>query len=93
MEKPLLLQKIGNIPYTDQLSSRAQLAQVFSDLQTTSLISLGQLCDDDCTIVLTKNNVFALKKHEVDFRNQHMEDCVQQALRGDPKTDVPKYIK
>ena len=34
-----------------------------------------------------------LKKHQVDFRNQHHDDCVQQAVRDNPDTKISSYIK
>ena len=36
------------------LSSSARSAHVFPNLKSASLLSLGQLCDDDCLILLNK---------------------------------------
>ena len=37
-----------------QLSTTARTATILPHLQSASLISLGKLCDDKCTIALTK---------------------------------------
>ena len=36
------------------LSSTARSAHVFPNLQSASLLSLGQLCDDNCIVLLNK---------------------------------------
>ena len=38
---------VGQLPLSPFLSSAAQSAYVIDELQTGTLISLGQLCDDD----------------------------------------------
>ena len=40
---------------------RAKETVVFDNLQC-SLIYIGQLCDDDCKILLNKNKLYAFKK-------------------------------
>ena len=42
----------GILPLSGHLNAAAKKAHIFSDLHSASLISLGQLCDDNCTIVL-----------------------------------------
>ena len=44
----------GTIPLTSKLTSKARQATVLPNLHSSSLISLGQLCDDDCKIILDK---------------------------------------
>jgi hypothetical protein len=44
----------GQLSLSDKLSPTAQSAFVLEDLQTGTLISLGQLCDDDCIAIFTK---------------------------------------
>ena len=48
-----------------KLSFRAQSTHVFNDITTGSLISMGQLCDDDCVSILTKFDVKILKNNQV----------------------------
>ena len=54
----------GFLPFS-KLTKQAQLVHVFPDLHSTSLISLGQLCDDGCTIVLTDKGIFVFKQKEI----------------------------
>ena len=48
-----------------KLSKEATHASVLPQLKTSSLISLGQLCDDDCTVLLHKKKLFAVKDNEL----------------------------
>ena len=43
----------GKLPLSPHLSDTAQEAFVLDDLKTGTLISLAQLCDDDCTSLFT----------------------------------------
>ena len=47
----------GQLCLSKELSSRALRATALPALKSSSLISLGQLCDDDCTVVLDKKIV------------------------------------
>ena len=47
-------QKQATVRLLDTLSQSAQHAYVFDDLQTGSLISLGQLCDDEYIAIFSK---------------------------------------
>ena len=44
---------VGTLPLDTRLSTQAKEAHVFAELKQP-LLSLGQLCDDDCDIILTK---------------------------------------
>ena len=50
----------GFLPLSTQLSSQAQQANVLPGVRT-SLISLGQLADDNCDIILTKHHLKVFK--------------------------------
>ena len=52
--------KNGNLPF-DGLSEEAKQAHVFPELTSASLLSMGQLCDDDCTAIFTKNDLQIFK--------------------------------
>ena len=56
--------RTGNIPQEISLSAHAKKAHTFDGLQSASLISSGQLCDDDCVAILDNNgiNIFNGKK-------------------------------
>jgi hypothetical protein len=55
----------GQLPLSDKLSAPAQAAFVLDDLKTGTLISLAQLCDDDCIAIFNKYDVKILKNNEV----------------------------
>ena len=54
----------GNIPI-QHLSPNATKTYLLQDLNKTNLISLGQLCDDGCHILLTKKNLYICKNKEL----------------------------
>ena len=57
--------KQGVINISNKLSNIAKTAKILPQLGSASLISLGQLCDDDCNITLTKHKLVARKANEV----------------------------
>ena len=64
----------GTLQLSTHLSNRAQQTTVLPGLQSSSLVSLGQLCDDECKVMLTKNYLFAVKNNQVILhgtRNPH----------------------
>ena len=55
----------GQLPLSSHLSPAAQQAFVLDDLTTGTLVSLGQLCDDNCIALFTKYNVHIIKNDQV----------------------------
>jgi hypothetical protein len=55
----------GTLPLSPLLSDTAQSAFVLDQLCTGTLVSLSQLCDDDCIAIFTKFNVKIVKKDVV----------------------------
>ena len=55
----------GILSLSHSLSKVAQTATMLSALRISSLISLGQLCDDDCVVLLNKEKLYAVKKNRV----------------------------
>ena len=45
----------GNVPLASSLRDNAKKAHIFDGLHSALLISLGQLCYDDCFAILDKN--------------------------------------
>ena len=58
----------GQLPLLDKLSNQAKRATALPALKSSSLVSLGQLCDDDCTVILDTNKLLALKNSEIVLR-------------------------
>ena len=45
-----------NVPMAPELSKVATQGHIMTSLQTGTLISIGQLCDDDCVAIFSKYN-------------------------------------
>ena len=59
----------GKLSIHPVLSEQATTAHIFDDLTNTSLLSVGQLCDDDCTAIFDKTamkTVITGKRNNVD---------------------------
>jgi hypothetical protein len=54
----------ATIPLAAALSKQAQAGHIFGDLQG-SLISIGQLCDDDCVALFSKYQVDIIKDGQI----------------------------
>jgi hypothetical protein len=57
----MLATKRATIPLSKELSSSATTGHIFSDVKSGSLVSIGQLCDDNCTALFKKSNVSIIK--------------------------------
>ena len=55
----------GQLPLSSLLSKEAKTAQILPQLASSSLISLGQLCDDNCVILLHKKVLLAIENKEI----------------------------
>ena len=55
----------GQLPLGNQLSKKAKEAAVLKDLNSASLISFGQLCDDDCQVLLDKHECRVTKNQKL----------------------------
>ena len=53
----------GSLPING-LSTNAKNAHILPGLKSTSLLSLGQICDDNCQVHLTKHNITILKNNQ-----------------------------
>ena len=57
--------KKGILPLSDNLSKVASTAMILPGLEGASLISIGQLCDDDCKVFLDKKTLLAVKDQKI----------------------------
>jgi len=55
----------GNLPSSRKLSKKARIATILPELRSFSLLSLGQLNDDDCDILLNKKKMYVIKDKEL----------------------------
>ena len=59
---------VGMLPYKHSLSTKAITANVLPNLHSASLISLGQLCDDNCDVNLNKTSIRVDKNNKTILR-------------------------
>ena len=60
----------STLPLSVDLLGNAQKACILPNLKSASLIALGQLCDDDCKIVLSKEHLDVIKNNKVILQGQ-----------------------
>ena len=85
--------KHGFLTNCSKLSKAAKKAHIFRDLHTASLISLGQLCDDNCQVFLDKDRLIVLKHQEVivvGHRN-HNDGLWDIPLGSSPQFEASTY--
>jgi hypothetical protein len=58
---------LGSLPL-DNLSKPSRKVQVFKDLTSSSLVSIGQLCDDGCVVTLTRDDMKVIKEDTMILR-------------------------
>ena len=81
----LTMEATGTIPIDETLSSKATKSMILPELKSASLISMGQLCDDDCLVILSKKKLAVVKNNKI----------VLQGTRNkkDDLWDIPIYKK
>ena len=57
--------KAGTLPLHSCLTDRASTAMILPSLKSASLISIGQLCDDNCEVFLNKTSLVAVKNDDI----------------------------
>ena len=62
--------KIGQLLLSSKFSKETQTTTGLSQLKSASLISLRQLCDNYCIVLLEKENMYAIKEDEVVLRGK-----------------------
>ena len=55
----------GQLPLSNNISTAAKDAITLPQLKNSSLISLGQLYDGDCSVMLNKKNLRVTKNNEI----------------------------
>ena len=70
----------GTIEISPDLSSLAQTATVLPNLRSSSLISLGQICDSNCTIVMNHKKLYAAKTSDINI-NINKADILMTGTR------------
>ena len=60
----------GLLPFSKHLSTAATSALVFPDLKNSSLLSIGQLCDDNCLAIFGKHDLEVIKDNNIILRGK-----------------------
>ena len=55
----------GHLPLPQSLNQSTTLAKVLPALRNTSLLSIGQLCDDHCIAIFQKNKFDVIKNNKI----------------------------
>ena len=53
------------MPLSTKLSTHAQTAMILPHLKSTLLISIGQLCNDNCNVLLNKSCLIAIQNNKI----------------------------
>ena len=88
----------GELHFSKSLSENARTAVILPGLKSSSLISFGKLCDDDCDILLNKRKMYAVKNDEIvlegdrNFRDRLWDIPVQKTeLSPTIITNTPQH--
>ena len=81
--KLLKVTQRAQLPLRSNFSKEAKSAMIFPGLESASLVSLGQLADDNCDIVLTNNQLLTIKDKKIILTGtRNKNDCL---------LDIPIY--
>ena len=58
------INQAGQLTLNRNLSKQAQTGYIMDDLHSATLLSAGQLCDDNCVVVLDKNKAHVYKNNQ-----------------------------
>ena len=62
------------LPLSKKLTEKSRVAFSFDNLKSGSLISIGQLCDDDCIKIFTKYDVHIIRHNEILIRGKRTDN-------------------
>ena len=70
----IYLTKKAILPLSNKLTEKARVAFSFDNLKSGSLISIGQLCDDDFIAIFTKYDVQIIRHNEILIRGKQTDN-------------------
>jgi hypothetical protein len=82
--------KRATVPLATELSDDAKVGHIFDDLKSGSLLSIGQLCDDDCVALFTKYNVKVYKQGQIIIVGKRDPSNGLWTVPLAPKTPIPQ---
>ena len=78
----------AELPLSSNLSPTAKQVELFPHLNH-NLISLGQLCDDKCVVLLDKDKLLALKMQKITIKGGTVKLEGKRSTSGDKLWDIP----
>jgi hypothetical protein len=85
----LVATKQVQIPLAKELSSAATTGHIFPNLQSGSLVSIGQLCDDNCVALFAKSDMAIYKDGAIIIRGKRDATNGLWSMPLDPSTSPP----
>ena len=59
---------IGNLPLPKDITKQGSSILVYPKITNESLLSIGQLCDDNCSALFTKSDLLVFKNNKLILR-------------------------
>ena len=81
------------LPLPNTFTRNAKIAYSFNNLKSGSLISIGQLCDDDCIAIFTKYIVKIIKKNKILIKGRRTQNGLWKLPIGtETPTDTERNV-
>ena len=81
----------GFLTLAPSISNTAKLAHIFDNLHSASLVSLGQLCDDGCKVLLDHSNMYVFKNNSIVLKGYRIfSDGLWDVPLGDRSYKITK---
>ena len=78
----------AKIQLSSELSDEVQHVFMLNDLATGFLLSIGQLCDDDCIALFSKYYLKILKNNKVIIKSKRNNNSLWDVLLHHPRTKL-----
>jgi len=85
----MIPQSQATVPLSPALSKATKYAYSFKDLKMGSLVSLRQLCDDDCITILSRYNFKILNNNQVVITGRRNQNGLWDTSLSPPPQPVP----
>ena len=84
--------KAGQLSLSRRLSDKSQRALVYPELKNESLLSIGQLCDDNCTAIFKRKHMKIYKDEDIQINELASPLILGKRNNFDGLWDVPFHI-
>ena len=66
--------KQASLPLSNAFTQNAKIAYSFANLKSGTLLSIGQLYDDDCIAIFSKYDVKIIKNDKIRIQSKHNDN-------------------